>query len=129
MLPQIINYFSYLLTGLIFGTVFVMLYTRLTPYDELRLIREGITAAAYSFGGALLGFVLTIASSIFHSNDLYSFAMWSALAMVVQLLVFAIATRLIPELDVAIREDNKAVGLLLGSVALTIGVINAACLS
>ena len=58
MLADITNYFIHLVAGLLFVSLFALVYTRTTPYDELALIRQGCTAAAISFGGALLGFVL-----------------------------------------------------------------------
>lgn len=129
MFNDIYNYFIHLLAGLTFVCLFAVVYTRLTPYDELKLIREGCTAAALSFGGALLGFVLTVASSIAHSADFMTFAVWAALALVVQLAVYALIARLIPELEQSLCGNNKAVGTLLGGVSLTFGILNAACLS
>jgi putative membrane protein len=129
-MPQdIINYFIHLVAGLLLVSVFVLVYTRITPYDELKLIRQGCISAAVSFGGALLGFVLTVASSITHSDNFMMFATWAALALAVQLAAYFLISRLIPELEQAMRADNRAVGLLLGSVSLTFGIVNAACLS
>ncbi|MDO8330921.1 MAG: DUF350 domain-containing protein [Fluviicoccus sp.] len=129
MANDILNYFIHLVAGLLFVSLFALVYTRVTPYDELKLIREGCTAAALSFSGALLGFVLTVASSITHSADFISFAIWAALAMAVQLAAFILISRLIPELEQSLCANNKAVGMLLGGVSLTFGIINAACLS
>ena len=55
-MPQdIINYFIHLVAGLLLVSVFVLVYTRITPYDELKLIRQGCISAAVSFGGDPLG--------------------------------------------------------------------------
>ena len=35
-----------------FVAIFLVLYVKITPYDELKLIREGNTAAAASLSGA-----------------------------------------------------------------------------
>ena len=42
-------------------SVFIVLYTAITPYREIALIRAGNQAAAVSLGGAVLGFALRLA--------------------------------------------------------------------
>lgn len=123
------NYAVHLLAALGMVAVFAALYTRITPYDELKLIREGSLAAALSLVGALLGFALTVASSIVHNDQFQMFCIWSAGAMVVQLFAYFLISRLVPELRDALAANNQAVGALLGGVSLTLGIVNAACLS
>lgn len=125
----IYNYILYLLASLAMIGVFSFIYTKTTPYNELALIREGKGAAAFSFLGALIGFSLTLASSIMHSDNLLAFAGWSCAAMAVQLLVYGVLSRLVPTLHHEVESNNVAVGALLGGVSLTFGIINAACLS
>ena len=36
--------------------MFAAVYLKVTPFDELALIRDGNAAATLSFGGALIGF-------------------------------------------------------------------------
>ena len=83
----IYNYIIYLLASLAMIGVFSLIYTKVTPYDELKMIREGQSASAFSFLGALIGFSLTLASSIMHNDSLVAFAGWAGAAMAVQLLV------------------------------------------
>mgnify|MGYP003875383087 FL=1 len=73
MTAPVIAYASHLLAGAVVFSGFFFIYLRLTPYDEFKLIREGNIAAALSLAGALLGFVLTIASSITHADGLVPF--------------------------------------------------------
>ena len=49
--------------------------------------------------------------------------------MVVQVLVFSIATTLLKMSKDQIEANNKAFGGLLGAISLSIGVINAGCIS
>ena len=72
-LPLLVAYLSYLGSGIALLIFFSMLYAKVTPQDEIALIREGCTAAALSFGGALIGFSLTLASSAWHANKLEYF--------------------------------------------------------
>ena len=125
----IYNYIIYLLASLAMIGVFSLIYTKITPYDELKMIREGQTAAACSFVGALLGFSLTLASSIMHNDNLVAFAGWASAAMAVQLLVYALVARVMPEIHNELDNNNVAMGALLGGVSLTFGIINAACLA
>ncbi|RIJ84054.1 hypothetical protein RSP822_23130 [Ralstonia solanacearum] len=129
MIAPVLAYATHLLAGAIVFAGFFFVYLKLTPYDEFKLIREGNTAAALSLAGALLGFVLTIASSIQHSDGLVPFLFWAVMASVVQLFVFLVLTRLMPDYRVQIEHNNTAAGGLFGVSALAVGIINAACLS
>ena len=110
-------------------SVFLLFCTKITPYDEIKMIREGKAAAALSFLGALIGFSLTLASSILHNDSFVAFAAWAGAAMIVQLAVYTVLSRLIPDMHNCLEKNNVAMGALLGGVSLTFGIINAACLS
>ncbi|MFC0135235.1 hypothetical protein CR105_21005 [Massilia eurypsychrophila] len=128
-MPAILAYLLHLLTAVAMVLVFFVIYTRITPYDEVTLIRAGNQAAAFSLGGTLLGFSITLASALWHTPDYYQFLVWGAGGMLVQVLVFAVATRLLNMSKDQIEANNKAFGGLLGAIALSIGVINAGCIS
>ena len=113
----------------IYMLVFFVVYTRVTPYDEVKLIRQGNQAAALSLGGALIGLAMTMASALLHTSNLVQFAAWSAGAMVVQLVVYASATRLLSMSKDQIEHDNRAWGGFLAALSLSIGLINAGCVS
>lgn len=123
----VIGYTAYLLTGLALLAAFFVVYTRLTPYEERRQIREGNVAVAIFFSGAMLGFTATIASGILSHVHYGSFVGWSLAALVVQMLVYAVLQRIFPNLQAALESGNVAVGTLGGAAALCAGVINAAC--
>ena len=63
-LPDFLLYF---VVALLLLAAFVAIYVRVTPYREFVLIRGGNIAAAISLTGALIGFVLPLASAIAHS--------------------------------------------------------------
>ena len=58
-----------------------------------------------------------------------SILFWAVMASVVQLIVFLVLTRLMPDYRLQIEHNNIAAGMLFGVSALAVGVINAACLS
>jgi putative membrane protein len=129
LVPAILNYLLHLFTAVALVMVFLVLYARVTPYDEVLLIRQGNAAAALSLGGALLGFSVTIASTLMHTSDYYQFAGWAVGAMALQVLVFAVTTRLLRMSKDQIEADNRAFGGLLGAISLSIGLVNAGSIS
>ncbi len=128
-MPAILNYLMHLATAAMLVLAFFIVYTKVTPFDEVLLIRQGNHAAALSLGGALIGFSVTIASALMHTADYMQFFGWAAGAMVVQLLVYAVATSLLHMAKDQIEANNGAFGGLLGSISLSIGLINAGCIS
>lgn len=128
MLP-VYNYLLHLIAACALLGVFTFLYTKVTPFDELHLIRQGMVAPALSLGGAMLGFSLTLAAGIVYSATLAAFAMWAVLAGLVQVAAYAVLSRVQVGLAQALSEDNIAMGALMGAVSLVVGIINAACMS
>lgn len=125
-LPAFALYFG-LAIALLAG--FVAIYIRMTPYREVALIREGNSAAAASLGGALIGFALPLASAIANSVSLVDMLIWSVVALAVQLLAYAGARLLVPELAANVHGGKVASGVFLGAVAIALGVLNAAAMT
>lgn len=128
-MPVILNYLLHLATAAALVLVFFVVYVRITPFDEVLLIRQGNGAAALSLGGALLGFSATIASALAHTGDYYQFIGWALGAMLVQVVVFAVTTKLLHMSKDQIEANNCAFGGLLGAISLSIGIVNAGCIS
>lgn len=109
--------------------IFLLIYVRITPYREIGLIREGNAAAAASLSGALLGFVIPLARSVTQSANLPDMVLWGSIALVVQLLVFWIVSRIIPSIAQDIPQGKVAQGVFLGAASLATGILNAACMT
>lgn len=124
-----LNYVLHLLLSGVLLLIFFIIYVKLTPFDEVLLIRGGNTAAAASLGGALIGFSLTLASALFHTANYQDFLIWSFSAMAVQILAFLVTTTLLKISKEQIEGNNTAFGGLLASISLSIGAINAGCIS
>src|SRR5262249_34905088 len=92
----------YFVTAVALLTLFTTIYLRVTPHHELALIREGNVAAALSLGGALIGFVLPLASAVAHSVNPVDMVAWGVVALLVQLAVYAAVHRLVPHFPEAI---------------------------
>lgn len=128
-MPAILNYLIHLLLAAMLLAVFFAAYTRMTPYNEVLLIRQGNQAAALSLGGALIGFSITVGSALMHTLNYQQFFAWAFGAMIVQMLAYAITTRVLNMAKDQIEGNNTAFGGLLGAIAIAIGVINGACIS
>ena len=114
----------------LFTVIFKIIYQWVTPYNEGKLIREGNVAAALALGGALVGYVLPLASALSNTGSLVEFAAWAALAGVLQIAAFTLV-RVVVMKDVAARIEKGeiAAGVYLLSISLAVGVLNAACMT
>ena len=123
------DFLAYLGASLALLAVFVAIYVQITPYRELSLIRQGNPAAAASLSGTVIGFSIPLAQSVAQSVNLAEMAMWGAVALVVQILVFFVATRLVPDIGRHIPDGKIAAGIFLGAISLATGLLNAACMT
>ena len=118
------------LTAGAFTIAFKILYQIATPYNEKALIREGNTAAALTLGGALLGYVLPLASALEHTVSLSEFAVWAVLAGVIQIVAFTIVRALVlRDFSDRIARGEMAAAIYMSSISIVVGVLNAACMT
>jgi putative membrane protein len=123
------DFLVYLGVSLAYLAVFVAIYIRITPYREMQLIREGNMAASFALSGAILGFIVPLASAVQHSVSLIDMAIWGLIAMAVQIAAYVVVKLCIPSLTRDIPENKGAQGFFLGSLSLGVGLLNAACMS
>lgn len=119
---------SFFVTSIILMLAFLAIYLKITPYNELALIRAGNEAAAVSLGGAVIGFALPIAVSVAVSHNLYAMIGWGVVASVAQLLAFIVARLTLPRLNESIPQGKLASGIFLASLAIGVGILNAGCI-
>jgi putative membrane protein len=108
---------------------FMLIYTAITPYKELKLIRDGNTAAAISLSGAMLGFALPLASSVINAVNLVDMTIFAVVATVAQIIVFVVARMLLPGLAGSIADGNTAKATFLATISVAVGMMNAAALT
>jgi putative membrane protein len=108
---------------------FAAIYSAMTSHHEMRLIRSGNRAAALSFGGALVGFVIPVGRAVEQSVSTIDLVAWSAMAFVAQLVAYGVAALVVPHLRKSIEHDHVASGILLAALAIAIGVLNAAAMT
>lgn len=125
-LPAFLAHFA---VAIILVLVFVRIYTWVTPQDELALIRADNASASLAFGGALIGFALPLSSAITHSMSLLDCVLWGAVALVVQVLTFFVLRVVIRQLPERITQGEIATGILSAATAISVGILNAACMT
>ena len=128
-LAGLTSFLSYFAAAIGLLVLFLLSYVLITPYPEFALIRQGNPAAAASLSGAMLGFVLPLASAIAHSASLPDMAIWGSVALVVQLLAYLVARLVLPDLARDIPAGKVATGVFLGALSLAVGILNAACMT
>jgi putative membrane protein len=123
------DFLVYFGLAIAYVALYLAIYLRVTPYREIALIRAGNTAAAASLSGGLIGFVLPLASAVVHSVNLWDMALWAAIALIVQLLVYVAVRALLPGVGRDIPEGKIASGVFLGAASIAAGILNAASMS
>jgi len=124
-LPAFVAYFC---TAFIAVIIYLFIYTRVT-HDEFELIRKNVPGAAVALGLSLLGFTLPVASAIAHASNLVECAVWSVIALIVQLIIFFVVRVPVPDLSRRIAGGEIAPAIWLGLASLAGGTLNAAAMT
>ncbi|MDB5518877.1 MAG: hypothetical protein JWQ17_5635 [Tardiphaga sp.] len=122
-LPAFLVYFC---TGVVAVVLYLLVYMRITPHDEFKLIRENVPSAAIALGLSLLGFVLPVVSAIVHSANVVDCLIWSVIALIVQVAVYFAVRIPVPNLSDRIAAGELAPAIWLGLASLAAGALNAA---
>jgi putative membrane protein len=104
-------------------------YILITPHREIALIRGGNVAAAVSFGGTAIGMAIVLFSTASGTFDVVELLIWGGIGLVGQLLVYAIVAVMIPGLSQGLTEGRTSYGVLLGTMSIAMGILNAGALS
>lgn len=129
ILDSLLAFCAYLFTGAAMVIIFLFIYSHITAYDELKLIRNNNISASLAFSGSLLGYVTPLSSAAVNSVSIPDYLAWGGIALIVQLLVYGCVRLYIPLLGDKINEQNIAAGLVMGASALAGGIFNAACMT
>ena len=128
-LTNLFSFMAYFSGGIVATVIFMLIYTRMTPYNEIALIKDNNRAAAIAFAGSLLGFVIAIASLIEHSVYLTDFALWSVVAILVQLLAYRSVRLLFPRIVERIKNNEAPAAIWLAACSIGAGLLNAASMT
>lgn len=125
-LPAFLAYFC---VSAIAVVLYLLIYTRITPYSEFELISKNNKAAALALGLSLIGFALPVASAVAHAANIIDCAIWSVIALAVQVVAHYVARIPVSNLAKKIVDGELAAGLWLGLASLTAGLLSAASMS
>jgi putative membrane protein len=125
-LPAFLAYFG---TAVAMTIIFVFVYLWITPHDEMRLIRQNKEAASISFIGALLGFIIPLATATAQSVSWFDCLIWSVVALIVQALTFVVVRIFLPHISEEITNDERAPALFLAGISIGVGILNAASMT
>jgi putative membrane protein len=114
-------------TGLFIGGLAI--YVWLTPYRELKLVRDGNIAAAITLAGQMLALAIPLGAMLAHSVSLPDIALWGVVTVILQLIAFAAVALVVRNLPAAIERGEIAPALLLAAAQIVAGVFNAAAMS
>jgi putative membrane protein len=125
-LPVLLLHFVVTLLLLALG---VACYVRLTPFQERALIGEGNVAAGIVLAGAIVGLAVPLAATLATSLVLLDIIIWGVIALLLQLVTFAVATLLFRGLRQMIEAGNIAAAVALAGVQLAVALLNAGAMA
>ena len=115
--------------SIMFIYLFMIVYLWLTPYSELKLIKDGNVAAALSLSGSVLGFTFPLAAAINQALHPWDMMIWAVIAALVQLLVYVAVRYTLLNVVRRIPEGQVATGVVLATISVSAGILNAACMT
>lgn len=125
-LPVLIEQFVATLLLLAIG---IGAYVAITPFHEWRLVREGNVAAGIVLSGTLIAIAIPLGQTLAASTVVLDIVVWGLVALVIQILTFAVAIRLIRGLRAMIEGGNVAVALVLVGIQIAVALINAGAMA
>jgi putative membrane protein len=125
------NFALYFAIAIVLLFLFKLSYAFVTPHDEWKLVKEDKNlAAAVGFGGAMIGFSIALAGAASNSLHVIDFAIWGVVALLAQLLAFALLRfTFMPLIAERINQNEVSAGTMLAAISVSIGLLNAACMS
>lgn len=125
----VLGFVLYILGAAVLFALYQFIYTRITPHKEFELIRSGNVAAAIALGGAIIGFAIPASNVIAYSVSILDFVVWAVIAAFVQLLAFLVTSLVLKGASERIKKGEIAAGIYVAAVAISVGMLNAACMT
>jgi putative membrane protein len=129
MLEDLFSHLAMLGISLGVLAIGVCVYAAITPYPELRLVRQGNPAAGLTLAGTIIALALPISSVALLGSEPLAQAAWALIAILLQLIAYVAVSRLIRDLPARIEARDCAAAAVLSSLQIAVGLINAAALA
>ena len=125
-LPFLISHF--VISILIF-LVGLWAYVKITPINEMKLIKDGNIAASISFFGACVGISIPLSTCLASSVNVADILVWGTIAVLLQLICFRGVDIFLKDLSQRISEGEISISIVLVSFKISIALLNAAAIS
>jgi putative membrane protein len=106
----------------------VAVYTRVTPFHERELLREGNVAASTVFSGAVVALTIPLSALLATSAAILDIVVWGIVAVLLQLVTVIIVSHLLRGMRGMIEEGKIAAALPIVAAQLAIALLNAAAM-
>jgi putative membrane protein len=101
----------------------LVIYVRLTPHKEMKLIGEGNPSAALAFGGVVVGLAIPLGACLANATGLIDLLIWSIITLLLQLLTFRITDMLLHKLPTRIADGDVAAAITLMAMKLGVAIV------
>ena len=125
-LPFLISHFF---TAVVIFVSGLWVYTKVTPMNELELIKGGNIAASLSFSGACVGISIPLAVCLSSSVNIADIIVWGSIAVILQLICFKVVDFFLKDLSLRIIDGEIGISVVLVGFKLSIAVLNAAAVA
>lgn len=124
--PILVLHASATLAMLVAG---IAVYIKITPYDDIGLIREGNVAAALSLAGAVLGLGIPLAFSMASSINIWEILIWGPVTLLLQIIAYRVTDGMMRDLPGRIANGELGPAIFLVSIKLAVAAVNAAAVT
>jgi putative membrane protein len=125
-LPLLLLDFFVTLAVLVLG---ILVYERVTPFNDRELIAAGNAAAGTVLGGTIVAFAIPLAATLATSRAVLDILVWGVVAVILQLLTFTVAMMFVKRLRGMIEAGNVAAALILVGIQIAIALLNAGAMA
>jgi putative membrane protein len=122
-LPVLLLQFVICIVLLVVG---VVIYTKVTPFNEGELLRRGNVAAATVLSGAVVALAIPLAALLATTRAVLDIVVWGVVAILLQLVTVIITSHIMRGLRLSIDDGNLAAALPIMAAQFAIALLNAA---
>lgn len=125
-IPVLLLHFA---TTLVLLGLGVACYMAITPFHEPTLVAKGNVAAGIVLAGTVIALAIPLAATLATSAVWLDIALWGLVALLLQLVTFAIASIVVRRLRDMIEAGNIAAALMLVGIQVAVALLNAGAMA
>lgn len=133
VLQSLLNGLPYVLlhVGISVGLLIiaVTIYTWMTPWEDIALVREGNTAAGVALAGMIVAMAIPLAFSMKASQHWLDILVWGLVSLILLIITFFVIDLLLRGLPAKIREGSVGPAVVLAGAKIAVATIIAAAVS